>query len=93
MEHFTEDLGNLYCCRRHKFAIKPFLANTAEGAVGGVGLWSLNCFDCGFAYLLGPGYFPLVSFVCCPVEVSVDHSSRGILPSVVCLSVITKPRK
>jgi hypothetical protein len=32
--------------------------------------------------------------VCCQVEVSrrADHSSRGVLPSVVCLSVIVKPR-
>jgi len=25
-----------------------------------------------------------VSVVCCQVEVSADHSSRGVLPSVVC---------
>ena len=55
MEHFTEDLGTLCCCRRHKFAIKPFLADTGEGAVGDVGLRSLYCFYCGFEYGLGPG--------------------------------------
>jgi hypothetical protein len=40
-----------------------------------------------------PGHesLSLVSVVCCQVEVSV--SSRGVLPSVVCLSVIMKPRK
>jgi hypothetical protein len=34
----------------------------------------------------------LVSVVCCQVEVT-DHSSRGIPPSVVFLSVIVKPRQ
>jgi len=43
MEHFTEDPGIFYCCRRHKFAIKVFLADTGEGSVGGVGLRPLNC--------------------------------------------------
>ena len=38
------------------------------------------------------GMDSLVSVVCCQVEVT-DHSSRGALPSVVCLSVIVKPRK
>jgi hypothetical protein len=34
----------------------------------------------------GPGYFYVVSFVFCQVEVSAsgDHSSRGVVPSVVC---------
>jgi len=37
----------------------------------------------------------LVSVVCCKEKSlrRVDHSSRGVLPSVVCLSVIAKPRK
>ena len=32
--------------------------------------------------------------LCCLVEVfcRADHSSRGVLPGVVCLSVIVKPR-
>jgi hypothetical protein len=30
----------------------------------------------------------LVNIVCCQVEVSADHSSRGVRLSVVCLSVI-----
>jgi len=25
MEHFSEDPGTLYCCRRHKFSMKPIL--------------------------------------------------------------------
>jgi hypothetical protein len=40
------------------------------------------------------GYLSVVSVVCCQVEVSVsDHSTRGVLPSVTCLSVIVKSRK
>jgi hypothetical protein len=36
----------------------------------------------------------VLSVVNCPVEVlrRVGHSSRGVLPSAVCLSVIVKPR-
>ena len=33
-----------------------------------------------------------MSVVCCQVEVT-NHSSRGVLPSVVCLSVIVEPRQ
>jgi hypothetical protein len=35
-----------------------------------------------------------VSVVCCQVEVSAtaDHTPRGLLPNVVCLSVIVKPQ-
>jgi len=38
----------------------------------------------------------LVSVVCCQVERSVlraDHSSRRVLPSVVCLSAIDEPHR
>jgi hypothetical protein len=37
----------------------------------------------------------LLGVVCCQVEVSVraDHLSRGVLPTVVCLSVIVNPRQ
>jgi hypothetical protein len=41
------------------------------------------------------GCLSLVSVVCSQVEVSLrraDHSSRRVLPSAVCLSVITKPK-
>jgi hypothetical protein len=36
----------------------------------------------------------VLSVVCCQVKfsVSADHYSRGVLPTVVCLSVIVKPR-
>jgi hypothetical protein len=33
-----------------------------------------------------------VSVVCRQVEVSAWGSTRGVLPTVVCLSVIVKPR-
>jgi len=37
----------------------------------------------------------LLSVVCCQAEVSAsaDHSSRGVLPDVVFLGVIVKPRR
>ena len=37
----------------------------------------------------------LVSVLSCQVEVpdSADHSSRGVLPSVLCLSVFSKPQQ
>ena len=51
----------------------------------------------GLCVRISPGaWMSVVSVVCCQVEVSVwaYHSSRGVLPSVVCpMSVIAKPRK
>jgi len=38
------------------------------------------------------GMDSLVSVVCCQVQVT-DHLSRGVLPSVVCLGAIVKPRQ
>ena len=39
------------------------------------------------------GCLSLVSVVCCQRSLRrADHSSRGVLPSVVCLSVIVRPR-
>jgi len=38
-------------------------------------------------------WMSVVSVVCCQRSVRrADHSSRGVLPSVVCLSVIMNPR-
>jgi hypothetical protein len=42
--------------------------------------------------IFGPKYLEAVT-VCCQVEILSGHSSRGILPSVVCLSVILKPQQ
>ena len=60
-----------------------------------------RCLRCGSAVatLLGlrfrtppwHGCLSLVIMVCCPVEVL--HSSRGVLLSVVCLSMIVKPHR
>ena len=92
MEHFAEYLGTFYCYRRHKFAVKLFLAETGEGAVGG-GVCRHSIASIVVSNIAGRhGYLPLVIAVFCQVEVSVHHSSRGILPSVVCLSAIVKLR-
>jgi hypothetical protein len=43
--------------------------------------------DCGFESCRGHGYLSLENVVCCHVESlrRADHTSRGVLPSVVCL--------
>ena len=43
----------------------------------------------------GTGRLSLMNFECCHVQVCAltDHMSSGILPNVVCLSVIVRPRK
>jgi len=47
----------------------------------------------GFWVRIPPGAWMSVSCECCVLSVRrADHSSRGILPSVVCLSVIVQPR-
>ena len=46
--------------------------------------------DCGFEWRRGHWCLSPVSVVFCLVEVS---ASRGVLPSVVCLSVISKPQR
>ena len=52
----------------------------------------IACWDCGFESRQGHAY---LSFVLCVVTYRslwwAGHSSRGFLPSVVCLSVIAKP--
>jgi len=59
-----------------------------------VGLLPLAYWDCGFESHSRLGCLSLVRVVRCQLEVFVSayHSSRGFLPSVVCLSVIVKPR-
>ena len=56
----------------------------------------LACWVYGLEFHRGSWIISLISVVCCQVEVSVsvcDHSTRGVLPSVMCLSVIVKSRK
>ena len=55
---------------------------------------SLASWDCGFESR-EEHCLSIVGVVCCQVESlrRVDHSSRGVLPWVVCLSAIMKSRK
>jgi hypothetical protein len=48
----------------------------------------------GFWIRMPLGAWTLVSVgaVCCQTSLSADFSSKGVLESVVCLSVIAKPR-
>jgi hypothetical protein len=60
-----------------------------------VDLWPSACCDCGFES--GEGMDVFLLLVLCVVRYRslrwVDDSSRGVLPTVVCLSVIVKPRQ
>jgi hypothetical protein len=62
-----------------------FFAGPSGRAVYAVGLRLLACWDCGFKSHQGHGCLPVVSVVCCQVDVSTsaDHSSRGVLPTVM----------
>jgi len=63
-------------------------------AVKGVELRPLACWDCAFKSYRGMDVC-LLQMLCVVRKRSLrraDHSSRGVLPSVVCLSVIIKPR-
>ena len=60
----------------------------SRGAVKGLGLRPPACWYCGFESLREHGRLSLVSVV-----YQVDVSASGYLPSVVCLSVIVKPRE
>ena len=45
-------------------------ADLSGRAIYGVGLWQFACRDCGFESRGGHGCLPLVSVVCCQIEVS-----------------------
>jgi hypothetical protein len=71
-----------------------YLANPSCRAVWGVGLRPFACWDCGFESSRGHG---CLSCECCVLSgrgllLRADRSFRGIVPSVVCLSLIVKPR-
>jgi len=51
----------------------------------------LACWNCGFEFRRGHGYLSVVSVVLLSLSQG-DNSPRGVLPSVVCLNVIVKPR-
>ena len=57
------------CSRRYCEKIKMAVRGT--GAVYGVGLRPLACWDCGFESRRGYGCMSVVSVVCCQVQVSV----------------------
>ena len=58
-----------------------------------MGLQPPNCWDCGFEFRQGRGCISLVSVAFRHVRslCRADHSSRGVQPSVVGLSVFVKP--
>jgi hypothetical protein len=58
--------------------ITPFPSNQKCRSQWPRGLWPLACWDCGFECRQGHG--------------RADYSAGGILPSVMCLSVIVWPR-
>ena len=60
----------------------------SDCAVKGVGLWPIACWDCGLDFPPSSAWMS-VSCECCVLSgtgpyVKTDHSSRGVLPSVVC---------
>jgi hypothetical protein len=63
-----------------------------------VGLRPLACWDCGFEFHRrgegGHGCLSVSNVVFCQVEVSAtaEHSSGGVLPTVVCPSIILTPQ-
>jgi hypothetical protein len=60
-------------------------ADPGDRAVYGDSLRLLDCWVIGFESRRGHGYMSLVSVVCCQIRDRSDHSSRGVLPSVMCL--------
>jgi hypothetical protein len=77
--------------------ICPYVCVVKKADAGGravylVGLWLLACQNCGFESRRSLDVCLFVSVMCCQLRQAV-HSSRGVLQSVVCLSVIVKPRQ
>jgi len=65
-------------------------------SVLGVGLRPLACWDCGFESHRRHGCLSVVSVVCSTGRGLCErshHSSRGILQTMMCLSVISKLQK
>ena len=66
-----------------------------KGKIVSLSQWPRGHWDCGFESRRGHGY---LSCECCVLFMQrslrrADHSSRGALPGVVCISVIVKPRQ
>jgi hypothetical protein len=73
-------------------SLQPLIPVTARSKAS---LRLLACWDCEFESHRWHECLSLVSVLFCQVEVlrRAGHSSRGVLPSVVCLSVISKPHQ
>jgi len=56
-----------------------------------IGVQSIDFWDCGFKFRWGMEFCLL--WVLCIVCFGADHWSRGVLPNVMCLSMIVKPRQ
>jgi hypothetical protein len=56
-------------------------------------LQSLACWECGIESRLEQGYLSVMSVVRQSSLQYADLSSRGVLPIVVCRSVISKPEQ
>ena len=70
-------------------------ADSIGRVVWGVGLRPLACWECGFESRQRHVCLSVVSVVCCQVEISASSwslVSRRVLLSLVCLTVIVKPR-
>ena len=73
--------------------VKLRTAGPSGTAVEGVGLRPLACWYCGFEFRLENGCMSARSFVCCQSLLLANHPSGGVLPIVVCLSMILKTRQ
>ena len=84
-------------CVSYNFLQYRISCNTIQSRVmarsNSSALWPLASRDCGFESRLGHECRSVVSVACCQVEflVGAHHSSRRVLQSVACLSMLEKP--
>ena len=100
----TQDVTNPVSLSSYNTKLRPNLTlqtslqqhvDPSGRAVQGVGQLPLACWDCEFASSREHGCLSLVSVVRCQVEITrgAYHSTRVVLLSMVCLSVIAKRSK
>ena len=71
----------------HNLGTRIMSADRSGRAVKDVDLWPVACWDCGFVSRRGHGCLLWVSWVVMLRSLRrADHSSRGVLPTVVCLT-------